>query len=145
MELDLRRLLVGGLLLVAVGASGWALHTLKVRTPGVGPAPPVEQGPDYSIEDFQATVMGPDGQRKYTISAPLLQHYPQEQAVRLTEPRLLQFREGRALVEARADQGWLHDSHKEVVLSGNVRVLHRSGGAGRPSETTTTELRILLR
>lgn len=145
MRWDLRRVITGALLLAACAASGWALYALRTPTPTPSSADVADEGPDYSIRDFRATVMGADGERKYTLVAPLLRHYKQQQLAQLTAPRLTQFRNGQALVEAQADQGWFDDTQRQVILSGNVRVRRGAGESGRASVTTTTEMRILLK
>lgn len=89
--------------------------------------------------------MDADGERKYTLAAPLLRHYPQQQLAELTAPHLIQFQHGLPLVDARADHGWLDDAQRQVLLSGNVRVLRGAGASGRASLTTTTEMRIFLK
>lgn len=145
MSSDWRRATTGLLLLAACVASGWALYALTTAAPPFSPAELADQGPDYSIKDFRATVMGADGEREYTLAAPLLRHYRQQQLAELTAPHLIQFQNGQPLVEARADHGWLDDAQKQVLLSGNVRVRRGAGASGRASLMTTTEMRIFLK
>lgn len=145
MSWDWRRGITGLLLLAACITSGWTLYALRTAAPPPSPAALADQGPDYSIKDFRATVMGADGKRKYTLAAPLLRHYPEQQLAELTAPHLIQFQGGQPLVEARADQGWLDDAQQQVLLSGNVHVRRGAGASGRASVTTTTEMRIFLK
>ncbi len=145
MKFDPRRAITGALLLAACAASGWALYALRTALPPSSSTHITDEAPDYTIRDFRATVMNEDGERKYTLVATLLLHYKERQLAQLTAPRLTQFREGQPLVEAQAEQGWLDDKQKQVVLRGNVRVLRGGGKNGRVSVTTTPEMRIFLK
>lgn len=142
MTWDLRKALVAALLLAAVGASWWILQMLTEQQATT--ATVARQDPDYSIEGFRATVMNAQGQRKYTLTAELMQHYPHNETMRLTKPHLVQYNAGRAPIHMQADFGHLDDVNKEIVMTGNVKIVRGSDSSGQGSELTTTMVRILL-
>lgn len=136
------------LLLTSVG-SWWFLRTLKqpgeqVRTTAVK-GTPVEYYVDYYMENFRATFMGEDGQRKYMLKAELMQHYPHDDKLRLVKPIFVQFEAGREAINSRGDIGWYYSAKNEVFLLGNVKIVQMGDAANKVSETTTTELRVLLK
>ena len=145
MKWELRRVITGVLLVAACAASGWALYALRTAPPASSPTRIAEENPDYTIQNFRATVMDEEGERKYTLVAAMLLHYKERQFAQLTAPRLTQYRQGEPLVQAQADQGWFDDAQRLVILRGNVRVLRGAGESGRASVTTTTEMKILLK
>jgi LPS export ABC transporter protein LptC len=144
---NLRRVSVAILLLTAAAASWYLTRALaeRYKQPRAAPAIANEEGIDYYIHDFRSAVMDDNGERKYTLTALLLKHYPHEHTVRLTKPHLVKYEAGAAVIDARADSGQLHNVTKELRMSGSVRIVQRGRPpSGRDSETTTTQLRILL-
>lgn len=144
MKWDLRRLAIGIILLVAASASWWFLRAVEQPTSKRGHATVAQKQPDYYVENFRATVMDTDGQRKYTLEAELMQHYPRDHTLHLIKPHFVQFKAGHATMMGWGDVGWYDRPAREVVLSGNVRVVQKAGASSRESETTTTKLRVLL-
>jgi lipopolysaccharide export system protein LptC len=145
MNLGLRRAAVAILLLLAAGTSWWVLHALNTTEHVRRSTAANSQEPDYFIENFRATVMNDIGERRYTLAAQLLQHFPQDQSMRLTEPRLVQFTGGKPMVYARADFGRFNELSKEVTMTGHVKITRKSDStSGRSSVTTADQLYILL-
>ena len=145
MTTNWRTLAIAIFLLLTSVSSWWFLRALKQ---------PVEQEPttavkgpqvDYYMENFRATFMGEDGQRKYMLRAKLMQHYPHDHKLRLVKPVFVQFEAGRETINSRGDIGWYYSESNEVFLLGNVKIVQTGNGASKLSETTTTELRVLLR
>ena len=134
MTLDARRLAIAAALL-AIAAGSWWL------TRAVGPPAKVFDGaarhdPDYTIQDFTTTVMNEQGHRRYTLSATLLIHYGDDGSSDLTQPYLIQYREGQAPVQTRADRGQMPKDGSEILMIGNVE-----SAQGRDPKTAGGEIR----
>lgn len=144
MRWDLRRLAIGIVLLFAASASWWFLRNVEQPESRIGLTAEAQKQPDYYMENFRATVMDADGERKYTLEAQFMQHYPHDHTVHLIKPHFVQFKAGHPTIKGWADVGSYDDIAKEVILSGNVRVIQKRDASSRGSETTTTRLRVLL-
>ena len=134
MTLDAKRLAIAAALL-AIAAGSWWL------TRAVAPPAPVFDGkarhdPDYTVQDFTTTAMNEQGRRRYSLSATLLVHYGDDGSSDLTQPYLIQYREGQAPVYTRADRGWIPKHGQEIVMSGNVE-----SAQGRDPKTAGGEIR----
>lgn len=139
---NVRRALLAALLLTAAGISWWLLKTITVQRPMMMTID--SQDPDYYIEDFRATVMDAQGQRKYTLTAERMQHYPHNDTARLTKPHLVQYSPGRAPVHTWADFARLDNATKEVIMTGNVKIIRENNSSGQRTEMITTMARVLL-
>ncbi len=142
MTLDARRLAIAAALLLLAAGSWWL-------TRAVGPAAPVFNGsarhdPDYTIQDFTSTVMNEQGHRRYTLSATLLVHYGDDGTSDLTQPYLIQYREGLAPVYTRADRGLIPKDDQKIIMSGNVESAQGRDPKSAGGEIRTDRMTILL-
>ncbi|MFQ5934817.1 MAG: LPS export ABC transporter periplasmic protein LptC [Acidiferrobacterales bacterium] len=142
---DLRRLMLGILLLAAAAGSWWFLRAMTEPEPKARSPISAATDPDYFVENFRATVMNTNGRRRYTLAARLLEHYPHSHTVQLTDPHLVQFETGRPAIDAKADFGSYNRTSKEVTMSGNVLIVQNKSATSRGSETRTERLHILLK
>jgi LPS export ABC transporter protein LptC len=140
-----RTLAIAIFLLLTSGASWWFLRILKGPTDTLRTTAVKQEQVDYYMENFRATFMDADGQRKYVLKAELMQHYPYSHKLRLIKPIFVQFKAGRQAVNSRGDVGWYYSTNKEIILSGNVKIVQVGEAVSEVSETTTTELRVLLK
>ena len=140
-----RTLAIAIFLLLTSLSSWWFLRTLKQPVEQVRTTAVKGTQVDYYMENFQATFMGDDGQRKYMLKAELMQHYPHDDKLRLVKPIFVQFEAGREAINSRGDVGWYYSANNEVFLLGNVKIVQMGNAANKVSETTTTELRVLLK
>lgn len=112
------------------------------------PAPSLTTGesqePNYYIDNFEATVMNEEGQRKYTLTANTMQHFEYNATLRLDNPHLIRYTVGRVPVHAKADLAWFDDNNKEILMTGNVKITRSGSGSDQNSEMSTPKLRILL-
>jgi LPS export ABC transporter protein LptC len=145
MKWELRRLAIGVILLLAASASWWFLRNVEQPKSSVQLTADAQKQPDYYMENFRAALMDADGQRKYTLEAQLMQHYPHNHTVHLIKPHFVQFKAGRATIDGWADVGWYDTVAKEVILAGNVKVIQKRDASSRGSETTAARLRVLLK
>ena len=101
MILDAKRITIAAALLLLATGSWWLTRT--VNTPEKPFESTTRHEPDYTIKNFNATVMNEQGRRRYTLSAPLLVHYADDGSSELTQPYLIQYRDGHAPVQTRAE------------------------------------------
>ena len=94
--------------------------------------------PDYFLNDFTATTMGPQGRPEYRLSAVRMEHYPDTDTAELTQPRIVLYESGEENWHARADSGRVGPGGELVYLSGDVEILQPSE-AGKPSRMLVTD------
>ncbi|GAA0689557.1 hypothetical protein GCM10009104_15070 [Marinobacterium maritimum] len=123
--------------LVAAPLLWWGLITPEENAPLTGDTP-VEQV-DFFIRNAEITRWQDDGTVAQLLTTPLMQHYPEQAAMRLETPvtRVPGKAGGHYLLSA--DQGTLPDSRQQILLAGNVQ-LHDNPAAGQPSLMTTDQL-----
>jgi len=103
--------------------------------------------PEYTMENFTATVMNKQGRPIYTLTANNLHESTANQGAVLDQPRLVQYSEAEPPVYTRADRGYLSKDRKHITMQGHVRVT-RKANKENPNEAhgviTTQELEITL-
>ncbi len=142
MAFDLRRGLLAVLLLTAAIASWWFLQRITEPAPSL--AAGESQEPSYYIDNFKATVMNEEGQRKYTLAADTMQHFEYNETLRLDNPHLIRYTVGRVPIHTTADLAWFDDNKKEILMTGNVKITRTGSSSDQNSEMSTLKLRILL-
>ncbi len=142
MAFDLRRGLLAVLLLTAAIASWWFLQRITEPAPSLTTGE--SQEPSFYIDNFEATVMNEEGQRKYTLTADTMQHFEYNETLRLDNPHLIRYTVGRVPIHTTADLAWFDDNKKEILMTGNVKITRTGGSSNQNSEMSTPKLRILL-
>ena len=142
MTLDAKSFAIASALLLLAAGSWWL-------TRAVGPPVPVfdrsaSHDPDYTVQDFTTTVMNEQGRRRYTLSATLLIHYGDDGSSDLTQPYLVQYREGLAPVHTRADRGQIPKGGNEILMSGNVVSAQGRDPKSAGGEIRADRMKILL-
>jgi lipopolysaccharide export system protein LptC len=100
--------------------------------------------PDYMIENFTATEMNAQGQRKHVLRAAKLVHYADDDSADLTLPYLVQYAPNSEPVHTRADRGRILPDGKVILMQGNVRVTRGASAADPAGEIQTEEMRVIL-
>ena len=136
------RLAVITVLVVLAALSWWLPNALTPRSGLFGGEPRHE--PDYIIENFIATEMNAQGQRKHELRAAKLVHYADDDSADLTQPYLIQFPPDAAPVHTRAERGQVSPDGKEILMQGNVRVTRGASGTDPAGEVQTREMRVIL-
>jgi len=98
--------------------------------------------PDYFMEDFVLTTMGNDGKPKHRISAPFMQHFPDDDTTELNSPSILMFRKSGPPWLIKSDRGSFTSGGELVFLSGNVTISRKSGPTNKPVQLFTDTLKI---
>src|SRR3970040_526226 len=117
MILDTKLVAFAAALLLLAAGSWWPTRT--VGTPEKAFDGKARHDPDYTIENFDATVMNEAGYRRYLLSAVRVIHYGDDGSSDLEQPYLIQYRRELAPVHTRADKGWMPKDNREILMSGN--------------------------
>jgi len=136
MTADARKLAIIAVLALLAGASWWWLRGQAPTAPAISG---LRHEPDYTVENFTATVMNERGQKKYRLSAARLVHYPDDDTSHLTQPYLIQYPLQGAPTHTKADSAVVPAGAREIFMRGNVRVTrgtdaHGAGGAVRAEQ-----------
>lgn len=142
MILDNKRLAIAATLLLLATGSWWLTRTVGVPEKTFDGK--TRHDPDYTVENFNATVMNEQGRRRYTLSAGLLVHYGDDGSSDLTQPYLIQYREGLAPIQTRADKGWMPKDGHEILMSGNVVSAQGRDPRGAGGEIHADNMKIQL-
>lgn len=111
---------------------------------------PVEQNfaerhdPDYYIENFVATGLDENGQRRFVLKADRMAHFPDDDTALLDMPHIVQYEEGFAPRHTYADSGWMNSSGDEILMTGNVRVIVGADSRGPGGTIKSKKMRVLL-
>ena len=114
----------------------------------VQPAPAPRDGstrhdPDYIVENFTATRMGPAGAPRYQLQAKRMLHYPDDDTTHLENPHFLSFADKQPEITIVADTALLSNEGRTVDFNGNVRTV-RAPAENRSELVLTTEhLRVI--
>lgn len=142
MILDAKRLFIAVALVLLATGSWWLTRTVAVpQKPFDGK---LRHDPDYTVENFTATVMDEAGRRRYTLSAARLIHYGDDGSSELEQPYLVQFREDSAPIHTRADKGWMPRDRREILLQGNTVSARGRDPRGAGGEIRVDRMKILL-
>ncbi|MHB8622728.1 MAG: LPS export ABC transporter periplasmic protein LptC [Sulfuricaulis sp.] len=142
MTVDTKRLAIAATLLLLALGSWWLTRAVGVPEKifnGKG-----RHDPDFTVENFKATVMNDQGQRLYSLSGPLLVHYGDDGSSDLTQPYLIQYPQGRAPVYTRADKGWMPKGGDQILMSENVTSAQGRDPRSAGGEIRTDSMNILL-
>lgn len=129
-------------LLVLVAAGLWWGSRGEQRPSG--DEPPSDHRPDYTIENYTATVMHANGQKKYRLSAARLVHYPHDDTSHLTAPHLIQYPAQGQPVHTRANSAVVPAGAREIRMQGQVRVTRGGDASGAGGTLRADQLRIEL-
>jgi lipopolysaccharide export system protein LptC len=125
-----------GIFVAAAAAASLWLHT-SVRDQASHPA---SKQPDFYVKQLRWTLFDQEGQLSWQLQARALEQWPQEEAARLSEPRL-HFRDRQQRqwhVEAR--RGEVYPDSRPLLMAGGVRLQQGTDGSGLT--LTTPSLRV---
>ncbi len=91
--------------------------------------------PDYIVENFAATRIGPDGTPRYTLSARRMVHYPDDDTTHIDAPRLVNF--GAADTTMTSKTAMLSSNGENIYLTDDV-LLVRAAYADKSELTVRT-------
>jgi lipopolysaccharide export system protein LptC len=100
--------------------------------------------PDYYIENFVATGLDENGQRRFVLKADRMAHFPDDDTALLDMPHIVQYEVGFAPRHTYADSGWMNSTGDEILMTDNVRVIIGADSRGPGGTIKTGKLRVLL-
>ena len=100
--------------------------------------------PDYYIENFTAVGMDEKGQRHYVLEAERMVHYPDDDTALLDNPHVIEYATESGTRHTYAESGWVASNGNEILLTGNVRVIHGRGQQTPGGIMATEKMRIFL-
>ena len=100
--------------------------------------------PDYYIENFTATGLDKNGQRRFVIEAERMAHFPDDDTALLDYPHVIEYEIGFAPRHTFADSGWMNSTGDEILLTDNVRIVVEPDSRGPGGEMKAKRMRILL-
>ena len=111
-------------LLMALFALGtWWLVRSVPNTPGSGADRPVRHEPDYTMRQFSVKSFTPAGTLKSEIIGAEGHHYPDNDTLEVTLPRLRSFSDEGHLTVATAQRGVSSGDGDDIQLFGNAHVV----------------------
>ncbi len=111
------------LLLSVLGlVSLWLQFALQEDTPPLVTNTSIHE-PNYYVENFTAIGMNEKNSRTYLLEAKRMAHYQDDNTALLDIPHLIQYQTGLPPRHVYAESGWLSGDGKEILLTGNVRVI----------------------
>lgn len=130
-------------ILFVLGALSWWLPSTLIQ-PGMVFERQLRHDPDYYAENVNAVAMDENGEKKYTLVARRLTHYPDDQTVYFEQPDLTQYKPGAAPVHTWADRGRSAADGKQLIMTGNVKVVRGPNKDAAPVDISTRELTVVL-
>ena len=124
------------LLLAAVAAVTVWLDR-QVQPPETGGSGKARHDPDYIVDNFTVTRIGPDGVVRYKLNARRMQHYPDDDTTDLDAPKFVNFRGSGMTVTASSKTATLSSNGEDAYLKDDVR-LTRSAYENRGELTVLT-------
>lgn len=100
--------------------------------------------PDYYVENFTATGLDKNGQRKFVIEAERMAHFPDDDTALLDNPHVIEFQQGFAPRHTYADSGWMSSSGDEILLTGNVKIVVEADSRSPGGTMKAKRMRIIL-
>ena len=100
--------------------------------------------PDYYIENFTATGLDKNGQRRFVIEAERMAHFPDDDTALLDFPHVIEYEQGTSPRHTYADSGWMSSSGDEILLTGNVKIVVEADESGPGGTMKAKRMRILL-
>ncbi|GJL81534.1 MAG: hypothetical protein DHS20C01_11680 [marine bacterium B5-7] len=140
----LEKLILLAVFLGFAAITAW-LEQSENQTPGDNAAEvPVNNDPDYYIENFVATGLDSEG-RQYVIESIRLAHFPVDDTSLIEQPHIIQYTDEAGPRHIYADNGLISADGTEVLLRGKVKAIE-SRSDNQPGNVTTSErMRIKLR
>jgi lipopolysaccharide export system protein LptC len=114
-----------------------------VEDNGNGDSRPARHEPDAVIENFSVSRLGQEGKPEYTLSAPKMFHFPDDDSTEVLYPRVVHIAPDGGNVTATANRGVFTKDGEEGFFYGNV-VLVREATPEREQMLARTEFLHLI-
>ena len=108
------------LVLTLVGGAAWWQQS--GQTPEALPKPVRARLPDYTVEQFTATTMDPNGRPARSLTAREMRHFPDDDSSELDLPVLILNRPDGPPWDIRSETGWISGDRERLLLHGQHRL-----------------------
>ena len=134
--------IIAVLLLAALaGASYWYSHATRYQTT---PVPVSREGPDFIADMVVFTQFDKEGRATNRLLAETLSHFPSDDRVEVTRPRLVSLRPDQPQLDVKAQRALVEKGGQRVTMNDNVVVTRAAGGVNDPGMRMTTERLVAL-
>jgi len=130
-----------GLLLLLALLTFWLDRVVQPPTPNKDGSS--RHDPDYWVENFTATRMGPDGTPLHTLVAAKMMHYPDDDSTYLTRPHLTHYAKGQPPVHIDALKGQISSNGEHAYFTGDVKVMREAAPGKSELDMTTSYLHVI--
>ena len=117
------------LAILLAGLSFWLKNAVNIEDPRRDGK--LRHDPDAIAENFSVRRFDADGQVKYRLTAPWLEHFPDDDSSELRLPTLVHYRQDRPPLTISADNARVSSQGETIFLWENVQVV-RAATAERP-------------
>jgi lipopolysaccharide export system protein LptC len=129
------------LLLVVAAVTVWLDR--QVQPPERAGDGKMRHDPDYVVDNFSATRVGPDGKPRYTLSARRMVHYPDDDSTYLDEPKFVNLANPTSTVTVTSKSALVSSDGENAYLNDNVRVVRSAFGKKSEMTMLTSYLHII--
>ena len=130
------------LLLAAVAAVTVWLDR-QVQPPEPASNAKARHDPDYIVDNFTVTRIGPDGVVRYKLNARKMLHYPDDDTTFLDAPKLVNFRDASVTVTASSKTATLSPNGENAYLKEDVRLVRSAYGKHSALTVQTAWLHVI--
>ena len=99
--------------------------------------------PDLTMEEFQVTTMGENGNPRRRLSAAYMAHFSDTGTKELTHPHLVIYRDEGEPWNVASDRGWVSANNDVLMLLGKVDIWRNTADGKREIHIETEDLRVL--
>lgn len=128
------------LLALAIGSSVWLA---RLTDPGTLPERFTGHAPDLTMEEFQVTTMGEDGNPLRRLSAAHMAHYTDTRTKELRHPHLVVYQQRAEPWHIASERGWISADNDVLMLLGKVDIWRNYPDGRREIHIETEDLRVL--
>jgi lipopolysaccharide export system protein LptC len=96
---------------------------IQVQVPPAGDDASKRHDPDYFLDNFTGTRLGPDGEPRQVLSAARLLHYPDDDTTHLERPNFLAMEPGKPPMHITAERGMVTAAGTDAYFYGDVHAI----------------------
>ncbi len=128
------------IILLAI-ASGWVFESID-KNPILSKKK-IRHNPDYFLKNFTATTMDTSGKPAYKVKATHLDHYPDDDSVKMQQPFFTFYEQHKKAWTVYANEALVLQKKDQIYLTGNVILKQvRSAKSPQPIRLTAEQLTI---
>jgi lipopolysaccharide export system protein LptC len=99
--------------------------------------------PDYTVEKFTATRLGPNGMPQHALAAARMTHYPDDDTTHLDHPHFTRFSPGKPSIHIQSNKGLISKDGEHAYFADNVQVMREAYRDKSALTLTTSYLHVI--